>query len=95
MPRTGRPGFSAQQKKELWNRWKDGRSLSEIGQTLDKRAGYIHGVLSANGGSAPRERKQRADALTFSECEEISRSLAMQCSLRSIANRLGRAPSIH
>lgn len=50
-------------------------------------------MLSTNGGIAPRERKQRGDALTLSEREEISRSLATQCSLRTIAQRLGRAPS--
>lgn len=93
MPRTGRPGLSAQQKKELWNRWKNGQSLSEIGRALGKHAGSIHGVLSANGGIAPPERKQRGDALTLSEREEISRSLATRCSLRTIAQRLGRAPS--
>lgn len=93
MPRTGRPGLSAQQKKELWRRWKDGQSLSEIGRALGKHAGSIHGVLSANGGIAPRERHRRANALTFLEREEISRSLAAQCSLRSIAERLGRSPS--
>lgn len=93
MPRTGRPGLSAQQKKELWNRWKNGQSLSEIGRALGKHAGSIHGVLSVNGGIAPREHKQRGDALTLSEREEISRSLATHCSLRTIAQRLGRAPS--
>ena len=93
MPRTGRPGLTAQQKKELWNRWKDGQSLSEIGRALGKHAGSIHGVLSANGGIAPRERQRRRNALTLSEREEISRNLAAQCSLRSIAERLGRAPS--
>jgi IS30 family transposase len=93
MPRTGRPGLSAQQKKELWNRWKSGQSLSEIGRALGKHAGSIHGVLLANGGIAPPVRKQRGDALTLSEREEISRSLATQCSLRTIAQRLGRAPS--
>ena len=93
MPRTGRPGLSAQQKKELWNRWKDGQSLSEIGRALGKHAGSVHGVLSANGGIAPRERQRRRDALTLTEREEISRSLATQCSLRSITERLGRAPS--
>lgn len=93
MPRTGRPGLSAQQKKELWNRWKDGQSLSEIGRALGKHAGSIHGVLSANGGIFPLEKKRRRDTLSLAEREEISRCLATQCSMRSIAQRLGRAPS--
>ena len=93
MSRTGRPGLSLQQKKELWNRWKDGQSLSEIGRVLGKHAGSIHGVLSANGGIAPRIRKARAGSLTFAEREEISRGLATNSSLRSIAKQLGRAPS--
>lgn len=93
MPRTGRPGLSAQQKKELWNRWKDGQSLSEIGRALGKHAGSIHGVLSANGGIFPLEKRRRRDTLSLAEREEISRCLATQCSMRSIAQRLGLAPS--
>ena len=93
MPRTGRPGLSAQQKKELWNRWKNGQSLSEIGRALGKHAGSIHGVLSANGGIFPLEKKRRRNTLSLAEREEISRCLATQCSMRSIAQHLGRAPS--
>jgi len=93
MPRTGRPGLSVQQKKELWNRWKDGQSLSEIGRALGKHAGSIHGVLSAHGGIAPRIRNARAGSLALAEREEISRGLAAKRSLRSIAKQLERAPS--
>lgn len=85
--------MSAQQKKELWNRWKDGQSLSEIGRALGKHAGSIHGVLSANGGIFPLEKRRRRGTLSLAEREEISRCLATQCSMRSIAQRLGRAPS--
>jgi hypothetical protein len=51
MPETGRPGLSVQQKKELWNRWENGQSLSKIGRALSKHAGSIHGVLSVNEGN--------------------------------------------
>ena len=49
--------------------------------------------MSTNGGIAPRIRKARAGSLTFAEREEISRGLATNSSLRSIAKQLGRAPS--
>ena len=50
MAHMGRPGLSAPQKAELWHRWKQGQSLSEIGRALGKHAGSIHGVVSSNGG---------------------------------------------
>lgn len=93
MPRTGRPGLSPQEKLELWNRWKDGQSLSEIGRALGKHAGSIHTVLAAKGGIMPRIRARRANALTCTEREEISRDLAQGISLRKIASRLQRSPS--
>jgi IS30 family transposase len=80
-------------EKELWTRWNDGQSLSEIGRALGKHAGSIHTVLSGHSGIAPRERRRRPDALTVAEREEISRSLAAGCTLRSIAARLERSPS--
>jgi IS30 family transposase len=93
MPRTGRPGLSPQEKTELWNRWKDGQSLSEIGRALGKHAGSVHTVLSANGGIAPRVRIRRANALTSTEREEISRDLAQGLPVRAIARHLGRSAS--
>lgn len=67
--------------------------LSEIGRALGKHAGSFHGVLSANRGIAPFEKKRRKETLSFSERDEISRCLASQCFMRSFAQRLGRAPS--
>jgi IS30 family transposase len=55
--------------------------------------GPFMGVLSSSGGIAPRDRCRRPGLLTLAEREEISRSLAASCSVRSIAKRLGRAPS--
>lgn len=93
MATMGRPGLSASQKADLWQRWKDGQSLSEIGSALGKHAGSIHGVLSSNGGIVPSARRRSRLALTITEREEISRGISSGESIRQIASRLGRAPS--
>lgn len=93
MARIGRPGMSDAQKREVWRRWKEGQSLSEIGRALGKVPGSIHGVVKANGGFVPAERTRSKNALSLAEREEISRGLARNESLRTIAARLGRAPS--
>ncbi len=93
MGQMGRPGLSAAQKAELWQRWKQGQSLSEIGRALGKHAGSIHGILSSNGGFIPSVRTRSRWALTLAEREEISRGIASALSIRQIASTLGRAPS--
>lgn len=89
----GRPGLSASQKADLWQRWKEGQSLSEIASALSKNPGSIHGVLSANGGIVPAVRRRSRLALTLAEREEISRGISSGESVRQIAARLRRAPS--
>ena len=53
MAHMGRPGLSTVQKADLWQRWKQRQSLSEIGRALGKHAGSIQGVLSSNRGFIP------------------------------------------
>ncbi len=86
-------GLSAEQKKELWDRWKAGESLSEIGRALEKRTGSIHWALKATGGFAPPRRRRSRWALSITEREEISRGIAAGNSFRAIAARLGRSAS--
>jgi transposase, IS30 family len=93
MRQMGRPGLSAAQKADLWQRWKQGQSLSEIGRALGKHAGSIHGVVSSNGGFTPAVQRRSRWALTLAEREEISRGVATKLSIRQIAAQLGRAPS--
>ncbi len=94
MARLGRPGgLSTAGKKEMWERWKAGESVSDISRALKKPPGSIHGMLRATGGIAPPERRRACWALTLAEREEISRGLAAGDSMRAIASRLGRTAS--
>ena len=85
--------MSPVQKRELWSRWKDGQTITEIGLALCKAPGSIHGVLSDRGGIAPLVRQRADRALSLSEREEVSRGVALGSSCRLIARQLGRSPS--
>ncbi len=93
MERVRRGRMSTAEKAEVWRRWKQGESLSDIGRALGRIRRTIHHVVAAQGGVPPRARTRSRCALTLAEREEISRGLATDCSLRRIACRLGRAPS--
>jgi IS30 family transposase len=88
-----RRGLSAEQKAELWKRWKSGQSLHEIGRALGKDHVVVHFVLARHGGIAPPTRRRSRRVLTLAEREDISRGIASGCSMRVIAQRLSRACS--
>ena len=85
--------YSAADKAEMWDRWQRGDSIRSIGRALDRPSSSIRGLLAPTGGIRPPERKRSRLALTLSEREEISRGIAANLSLRSIAAQLGRSPS--
>ena len=85
--------MSAAQKAAVWEQWKAGQSLSDIGRNLGKPAGSIHRVVADHGGIFRSPRRRARWALSLTEREEISRGLAAQYSFRHIAAALGRPPS--
>ncbi len=85
--------YSVQERRELWRRWEEGESVTEIGRALERLPGTIHAVLSERGGVIPRHRCRRVSALSVFEREQISRGLVAGVSVRSIAQGLARAPS--
>ncbi len=93
MGQRKRRGFTAAEKTELWDRWQRGESLSSIGRVFGKESSSIHFQISPYGGIRPAPRRRPRLALTLSEREAISRGLAADQSARSMARRLGRAPS--
>jgi IS30 family transposase len=88
-----RINFTIAEKKILWDKWRRGESLSEIGRYLNRHAATIYSVLLTNGGYAPRTRVRSSRNLSLSEREEISRGLALGYSIRNIAKTIGRATS--
>jgi IS30 family transposase len=93
MQRVRRSRMSVSDKTEIWQRWKQGQSLSEIGRAIDRIPGAVFHVVRTRGGIAPAPRCRSSQALTVSEREEISRGLATGVSFRQIGVRLGRATS--
>jgi IS30 family transposase len=88
-----RPRLSVSARAELWQRWKSGQSLTEIGRALGRPAKTVFSHLRSKGGIPPLPRRRRSLALTLADREEISRGLSAGASLGSIARQLARPPS--
>ena len=93
MKQGKRFGLSAEQKSDVWRRWKSGQTLHEIGRAFGKEHSSIRCLVSRHGGIAPAVRRRALLALTLPEREEISRGLASGSSIREIAKCLERAVS--
>ncbi len=93
MAQWGRPALTAEQKRDMWSRWKAGQSLSEIGRALGRERSAIHRMVATTGGYVPVDQRRSPRVLSSAEREEISRGLAEGVSLRMIARRAGRAAS--
>ncbi len=94
MERVSRIWFTAKQKAELWERWKNGQCVADIARALERRnKSGVYRVLAHTGGIAPAARRRAPLSLSSEEREEISRGIACGRSIRRIAAGLGRCPS--
>ena len=93
MAKMGRPGMPDERRREVWDRWAKGESISDIARAVDRAPGSIFTILRDRGGFVPPPRRRRLQFLSLSEREEISRGLASGESLRAISRRLQRSPS--
>ena len=93
MTQGRRVKLSANQRMEMWGRWKEGQSLHEIGRAFGKDHVSIQFMLSQHGGIVPAARQRSPLTLTLAEREDISRGIASGSSIREIAKGLQRAVS--
>ena len=63
---TSRIWFTAQQKAELWERWRNGLSVAAISRVLDRRnkTGVLR-IVTLHGGITPAPRQRAVAALRF------------------------------
>lgn len=94
MSNRKRRHYTESEKVEMWDRWREGESLNEIGRAFGIQGhSSIQNIFSKSSGIRPAERRRSPRALSLSEREEISRGLVSGRTLRSIASDLDRAPS--
>ena len=93
MKRRPRIYYTETDKALMWDRWQKGDSMHDIARLFDRHHSSVQRILTENGGIRPLERKRSSRTLTLTEREVISRGLASQLSMRTIAAQLGRSPS--
>ena len=92
MTQPPRP-WTAAERKIIWERWKQGDTVTDIARALDRYDSRIFELLSKTGGIEPASCVRSARSLSMAEREEISRGIAANLSVRSIARSLGRSAS--
>ena len=91
---TSRIWFTAQEKADLWERWRNGQSAAAISRALERRNKTgVERIVVLHGGIAPALRRRAVAALRLEEREEISPGIAAARSIRGIARGLRRSPS--
>lgn len=85
--------YTKEQQALMWDRWQKGESLHDIARLFNRNHSSVSGIISRAGGIRPRQCTRSRLSLTLSERETISRGIATDLSIRTIASQLGRAPS--
>lgn len=85
--------LTAAEQAILWERWRRGESVVQIAREMSRSWASVGDTLDRRGGIVPPLRRRSARVLSLAEREEISRGLSAKLSMRTIAERLGRAPS--
>ncbi|MDX2347854.1 MAG: helix-turn-helix domain-containing protein, partial [Nitrospirota bacterium] len=89
MKQQKRRHYTEAERAFMWDRWQKGDSMRDIGKLFGKNHTSANKILRTEGGIRPYFRTRKAGSLSLAEREAISRGLARQLSMRSIAAELG------
>ena len=89
--RSGRLTYG--QSRELWRRWREGQTLTEIAAALSSSPASVFAMIRRQGGYSPPVRTRSERSLSIEDREEVSRGLSAGDSFRAIAARIGRSAS--
>ena len=85
--------FSEGELALIWDRRSQGVGMRTVARELGRAHGSVRTMVEDHGGVRPHPRVRSSRHLTLMEREEISRGVASDESLRSIASRLSRSVS--
>jgi hypothetical protein len=68
--------MAAARKATIWESWRNGTAMAEIGQEIEKPPASVFSYLWYHGGIEPRRRYRSSITLSLTERETISRGLA-------------------
>lgn len=85
--------LSAEQTRQLWDRWRQGDAIAEIARELGRYPATVRWILKQRGGISPRERRRSGRVLSLAEREGISRGIAQGKTYQQIAAELCRSTS--
>ena len=93
MARTGRPGYPREVRRQFWVELQGRGSASAAARAVGVPESTVANWVNEAGGVSPAFRAPSASRLSFLDREEIGFARTQGESMRSIARRLGRAPS--
>ena len=85
--------YTERQKALMWEHWQKGESLQQIAQLFARHHPSIARILGETGGIRPARRCGLPAGADPGRTEEIARAVVAGHSMRSMAAKLGRAPS--